>query len=68
MRRGDRVVTRLEVIGTQLGDWQGIQPTGKGFVMPGLVMRRIADGKIIERWDSLDWLATFQQLGLIPAM
>lgn len=65
---GDRVVTRLEVAATHLGDWQGIPPTGKRFVMAGLVMRRIAGGKIVERWDNLDWLGAFQQLGLIPAM
>jgi predicted ester cyclase len=65
---GDRVVTRLEVIGTHLGDWQGRAATGKRFVMPGLVMRRIADGKIVERWDNLDWLGMYQQLGLIGAM
>jgi len=65
---GDRVVTRLEVVGTHLGQWQGIPPTGKRFVMSGLVMRRIADGKIVERWDNLDWLGAFRQLGLIQAM
>jgi len=65
---GDRVATRLEVVGMHLGEWRGIPPTGKRFVMAGLVMRRIADGKIVERWDNLDWLGMYQQLGLIPAM
>lgn len=36
-------------------------------MMSGMVMRRIAGGKIVERWDNLDWLSVFQQLGLIPA-
>lgn len=62
---GDRVVSRLEITGTHLGEWQGIPPTGKRFTMSGMVMRRIADGKIVERWDNLDWLSVFQQLGLI---
>ncbi len=62
---GDRVVSRIEVTGTHLGDWQGIPPTGKRFTMSGMVMRRIAGGKIVERWDNLDWLGAFQQLGLI---
>jgi predicted ester cyclase len=63
---GDRVVSRLEVTGTHLGEWQGIPPTGRRFTMSGMVMRRIAGGKIVERWDNLDWLSAFQQLGLIP--
>lgn len=63
----DLVVSRLEITGTHLGEWQGIPPTGKRFVMSGMVMRRIAGGKIVERWDNLDWLSVFQQLGLIPA-
>lgn len=62
---GDRVVSRLEVTGTHLGEWQGIPPTGRRFTMTGLVMRRIAGGKIVERWDSLDWMGVHQQLGLI---
>jgi predicted ester cyclase len=65
---GDRVVSRIEVTGTHLGDWQGIPPTGRRFTMSGMTMRRIAAGKIVERWDNLDWLGAFQQLGLIPAM
>ncbi|MFN3359646.1 MAG: ester cyclase [Pseudomonas sp.] len=65
---GDRVVSRLEITGTHLGEWQGIPPTGRRFAMTGMVMRRIAGDKIVERWDSLDWLGAFQQLGLIPAM
>jgi predicted ester cyclase len=61
----DRVVSRLTIRGTHLGEWQGIPPTGKRFTISGMVMRRITDGKIVERWDNLDWLGIFQQLGLI---
>jgi predicted ester cyclase len=63
---GDPVVSRLEITGTHLGEWQGIPPTGKRFTMSGLVMRHITGGKIVERWDNLDWLGVYQQLGLIP--
>ena len=65
---GDRVVSRLEITGTHLGEWQGIPPTGKRFTISGMVMRRIAGGKIVERWDNLDMLGFFQQIGVIPAM
>jgi hypothetical protein len=65
---GDLVVSRLEIAGTHLGESQGVPPTGKRFTIAGMVMRRIAGGKIVERWDNLDWLGVYQQLGLIPAM
>ena len=65
---GDLVVSRLEITGTHLGEWQGVPPTGKRFTIAGMVMRRIAGGRIVERWDNLDWLGVYQQLGLIPAM
>jgi len=65
---GDRVVSRLEITGTHLGEWRGIPPTGKRFTISGMVMRRIAGGKILERWDNLDMLGFFQQIGVIPAM
>ncbi len=65
---GDLVVSRLEITGTHLGEWQGVPATGKRFTISGLVMRRIAGGKIVERWDNLDWMGFYQQLGLISAM
>ncbi len=61
----DRVVSRLEIAGTHLGEWQGIPPTGRRFTITGMVMRRIAGDRIVERWDSLDWMGGYQQLGLI---
>ncbi len=61
----DRVVSRLEIAGTHLGEWQGIPPTGRRFTITGMVMRRIAGDRIVERWDSLDWMGVYQQLGLI---
>ena len=62
---GDCVVSRLEITGTHLGEWQGIAPTGKRFTITGMVMRRITRGRIVERWDSLDWMGVYQQLGQI---
>jgi len=66
LAEGDKVVSRLEITGTHLGDWQGTPPTGKRYTISGMVMRRIADGKIVERWDNLDWMGLYQQTGLIP--
>ena len=32
-----------------------------------MVMRRVADGKIVERWASIERLSILRQLGAIPA-
>ena len=63
---GDRVVARIEVAATHLGEWQGIPATGKRFTTSGMVMRRIANGKIVERWDNIDFLSVMQQIGVMP--
>jgi hypothetical protein len=34
--------------------------------MNGMVMWRVSDGRIVERWGCLDRLGLMQQLGLIP--
>jgi predicted ester cyclase len=44
----DRVVTRWLARGTHLGDFDAIAPTGKTFVVPGIVIWRVVDGKVIE--------------------
>ncbi len=49
-----------------LGNFLGIAPTGKRGSFSGIVIFRVADGKIIERWAQLDNLSVLQQLGAIP--
>lgn len=64
---GDTVVTRWTARGTHTGEFQGIPPTGKQGVISGVDIDRIADGKVVECWVSLDELGLLQQLGVIPA-
>ena len=45
----------------------GIPPTGKSFEVPGIVIFRFSDGKIVEDWPIVDQLAMMRQLGAIPA-
>jgi len=54
------------VTSTHKGDLMGIQATGKRIVVKGIEVFRIADGKIIEVWASMDNLGMLRQLGLIP--
>ena len=67
MAEGDKVVTRWTVRGTQRGELPGIPPTGKPITLEGIVIDRIANGKLAETWLQADSLGMMQQLGLIPA-
>lgn len=63
---GDTVVTRWTVRGTQDGELMGIPPTGKRVSVPGVVIDRLADGRLVETWLQADFLGMLQQLGAIP--
>ncbi len=54
--------------GTHLGNFLGmVPPTGVKVEWTGTAIFRINnDGKIVERWQDLDNLSLFQQLGVIP--
>jgi steroid delta-isomerase-like uncharacterized protein len=51
---GDRVAFRWSVNGTHLGDWLGIPPTGNHVTATGITLFRIAFGKVVESWTSID--------------
>ena len=52
---GDRAVTEFTVRGRQIAEFRGIAPKGGESVFNGLVILRIADGKVAEGWGSLNW-------------
>ncbi|HZQ37547.1 MAG TPA: ester cyclase [Dehalococcoidia bacterium] len=63
---GDKVVARNTWRGTHRGTLWGVPATNRSFAMEGVVVWRIADGKIAERWATIDRLGLFQQLGVLP--
>jgi steroid delta-isomerase-like uncharacterized protein len=63
---GDRVVTRWTAQGTHKGELMGIPPTGKQVTLSATDIDRIADGKVVECWTTLDGAAMMQQMGLVP--
>ncbi len=63
---GDKVVQRFTVRGTHKGEWMGIAPTGKQIEVGGIAIHRLAGGKIVEDWASMDMLSMMQQLGVAP--
>jgi len=63
---GDKVAARWTGSGTHKGELMGIPPTGVKATWTGIVINRIAGGKLVESWLSWDALGFMQQLGVIP--
>jgi steroid delta-isomerase-like uncharacterized protein len=63
---GDRVAFRARMRGTHQGTFMGFEPTGRSFDAEGIIVARIEDGKIAERWASYDALGMMRQLGVLP--
>lgn len=59
---GDRVVVRNTWRGTHSGPFMGMAPTGKRFELKGMVLWRLTEGRLIERWATLDHWGLRQQL------
>jgi len=60
---GDRVAWRWTFRGTHLGAFMGIPATGRQVRMSGMIISRIADGRIAEEWEIYDAMGMMQQLG-----
>jgi predicted ester cyclase len=63
---GDVVISRIVGYGTHTGDFLGVPPTGKEVSMEGIAIHRVADGRLVEHWGTVDALGLLQQLGAIP--
>jgi steroid delta-isomerase-like uncharacterized protein len=59
---GDRVVARVNMRGTNTGEFMGRPPTGRPVNATGIDIFRIVDGRVTERWGVLDMMAINQQL------
>jgi predicted ester cyclase len=62
----DKVVVRFTLRATYAGGFMNIPATGQQVAMPGIIIYRIADGKIVEHWMEVDSMALMQQLGMQP--
>ena len=65
MAEGDKVVARCSVRGTHTGASLGTAATQKPVDFTGIGIARIKDGKIVEAWNSFDFLAMNKQIGVI---
>ena len=60
------MVLRFTGRGTHRGAMMGIPPTGKQVTIKGIAIHRIANGKVVENWVTMDMLSVMQQLGVVP--
>jgi steroid delta-isomerase-like uncharacterized protein len=60
---GDTVVSRWTATGTHRGELLGIPPTGKRVSFGGVVITRLAGGKVVEDWELADTPGLLAQLG-----
>ena len=63
---GDKVVTRFTWTGTHRGPFLGIPATGKQVTVKGVVIDRLANGRMADSRILMDSLGMMQQLGVIP--
>jgi steroid delta-isomerase-like uncharacterized protein len=63
---GDLVVEQFTASGTHRGEIMGAAPTSRTVTLPGINIFRLRDGKIVERWGSLDVAGFLAQVGLVP--
>lgn len=62
---GDKVGLIMSGHGTHLGDFMGVEPTGKQFIIPEAHVFRLDGGMIVEHWGITDLFSLMEQLGLI---
>jgi predicted ester cyclase len=63
---GDKVANRFVFLGTHLGEFMGVAPTGKRVTFTGNSIDRVVEGKIVESWVEADMLGVLRQLGAVP--
>jgi len=62
---GDDVVWRVTASGTHNGPFQGVPATGKPVTFGAHYTFRFQDGKIVERWSTIDRLSVLVQIGAV---
>ena len=66
LAEGDRVATRFSCTATHQGELLGAAATGNPVSLSGIVIHRLADGRVDEGHWNWDTLGLLQQIGAIP--
>ncbi|SPL71280.1 ester cyclase [Acinetobacter stercoris] len=62
---GDTVISEFVMVGTHLGEWLGMKPTGRKLRMTGVDIDRFVDGKIVEHGGAVNTFETLFEAGII---
>jgi steroid delta-isomerase-like uncharacterized protein len=62
----DKVVARIVCTGTHLGEYMGVEPSGKSISYDEIFIFRFANGRVVETWGVVDVLSQMRQLGVVP--
>lgn len=61
--RGDKIVWRWRIMGTNTGPMGDMPPTGKKVQFSGVSIALLVNGKMVEIWDFYNQAVLLQQLG-----
>lgn len=64
---GDYVFTELAWTGTHTGEIFGMAATDNPYLHPGIVVRRLENGLVVESWEVWDDLTLMNGLGFTPS-
>ena len=64
---GDKVAVRYRIRGTHSDELMGVPATGNAVDVEGQSFFRFEDGRVVERWQSLDAVTLLTQIGALPA-
>ena len=53
---------RADIVGTHRGEWFGVAPTGKRFVLPIHDFHHIENGRVTRTWHLEDWFGWMNQV------
>ena|SRR5215204_1532787 len=62
---GDKIASVCYVSGLHEGEGIGLSPTNQPVDFAGIVMVKLKDGKIVESWNSFDFMKMYTQLGAL---
>ena len=64
---GNSAVTVVSIEGTHIGEFLGLPPTGKRFIMPAVFFYQLENGKIVRERRIFDFTGLLVQIGVLKA-
>lgn len=62
---GEKIAAVCYVSGSHEGTGIGVAPTNQAVDFMGIVMIKVKDGKIVEAWNSFDFMKMYSQVGAL---